>query len=257
MKQFDNETLVAEYEKCKRCRIVAEKYGCSDETVRRALIKAGIPRKGNKGREKPQKRLARQTGATPEELRQIVEEYYSTSETINDLAAKYRRSQTTISNAIKTYGHGIKYNPINGKKITDDQLREASKTMTCGEIAKKYGMSEERVFRRAQKLGIKVLIRWAGGHWQRRAERYGCNEFDKTISLRLLICRDNGICQICGKPVDMADIKNGHIGRHYPTLDHIIPLSKGGSHTWDNVQLAHMGCNAGKCDKEEYNVKAG
>ena len=55
----------------------------------------------------------------------------------------------------------------------------------------------------------------------------------------------------------MTDIKNGHIGRHYPTLDHIIPLSKGGSHTWDNVQLAHMGCNAGKCDKEEYNGKVG
>lgn len=33
------------------------------------------------------------------------------------------------------------------------------------------------------------------------------------------------------------------------TLDHIIPLSKGGTHTWDNVQLAHMSCNAGKCDR--------
>ena len=57
------------------------------------------------------------------------------------------------------------------------------------------------------------------------------------------------ICQICGKPTDKDDITNGHIGRLYPTLDHIIPLSKGGTHTWDNVQLAHMSCNAGKCDK--------
>ena len=35
----------------------------------------------------------------------------------------------------------------------------------------------------------------------------------------------------------------------YPTVDHIVPLSKGGTHTWNNVQLAHMACNSGKCDK--------
>ena len=251
MKQFDEQALAAEYAKCKRCRIVAEKFGCSDETVRRALIALNVPRV------EKHKRPITRPRATPEELRKIVEEYYSTSATINDLAAKHKRSPETISKAISAYGHGIKEHPTNGRKITDDQLREAAKTMTCAEIAKKYGMSEERVFRRARKIGLDVLIKWAGGHWKRRAKRYGCSEFDESITLRLLICRDKGICQICGKPVNMADIKSGHIGRHYPTLDHIIPLSKGGSHTWDNVQLAHMGCNAGKGDKEGYNGKAG
>ena len=50
-------------------------------------------------------------------------------------------------------------------------------------------------------------------------------------------------------------IENGHIKRLYPTIDHIIPLSKGGTHTWNNVQLAHMCCNAGKCDKVDNTVK--
>lgn len=186
---------------------------------------------------------------------ELVESYcrhYSTSKAAEECGASYE----TVRRAVIKAGvarDGRRYNGRNQEKqikITDDQLREAAKTMTCAEIAKKYGMSEERVFRRARKIGLDVLIKWAGGHWKRRAKRYGCSEFDESITLRLLICRDKGICQICGKPVDMADIKNGHIGRHYPTLDHIIPLSKGGSHTWDNVQLAHMGCNAGKCDKE-------
>jgi 5-methylcytosine-specific restriction endonuclease McrA len=34
-----------------------------------------------------------------------------------------------------------------------------------------------------------------------------------------------------------------------PTVDHIIPLARGGSHTWDNVQLAHHLCNSLKGDR--------
>lgn len=76
----------------------------------------------------------------------------------------------------------------------------------------------------------------------------------KPIPLTKLIERDCGICQLCGEPVDITDgwyDANGgfHIGRDYPTVDHIIPLSKGGDNTWDNVQLAHHRCNSGKRDR--------
>lgn len=58
-----------------------------------------------------------------------------------------------------------------------------------------------------------------------------------------VIERDGGICQLCSNPVDMA--------LPYPhpkaaTLDHIVPVSAGGSHDLSNLQLAHMDCNAGK-----------
>ena len=243
VKKYDDALLVAEYKKCRRCRIVAEKYGCSDETVRRALIKYGEPRIVRHPREKTKRK------ATEEELRAIVDEYYATDVDINTLARKHHRAQKTISNAIKTYGHGLKRNAVNGRKITDVELRKEAETLTCRQIALKYDMSEERVYRRARKLGIDVLTKYNGGKWHRRASRYGCKDFDETITLRALIARDNGICQICGMPTDGGDIVNGHIGRMYPTLDHIIPLSKGGAHTWDNVQLAHMHCNAGKCNR--------
>jgi 5-methylcytosine-specific restriction endonuclease McrA len=32
------------------------------------------------------------------------------------------------------------------------------------------------------------------------------------------------------------------------TVDHIIPLCKGGTHTWDNVAPAHATCNFSKAD---------
>ena len=242
-KQFDDALLVAEYRICRRCRIVAEKYGCSDETVRRALIKYGEPRIIRHPRGKTKRK------ATEEELRAIVDEYYATDVDINTLARKHHRAQNTISKAIKEYGCGLKKNAVNGRKITDDELREEAKMLNCKEIALKYDMSEERVYRRAKKLGIDILTKYEGGKWYKRASRYGCKDFDETITLRALITRDNGVCQICGKPTDDCDITNGHIGRMYPTLDHIIPLSKGGTHTWDNVQLAHMHCNAGKCNR--------
>ena len=45
--------------------------------------------------------------------------------------------------------------------------------------------------------------------------------------------RDNGICQICKR----------RVAKREASLDHIVPLSKGGSHTMANLQLAHRRCN--------------
>lgn len=77
---------------------------------------------------------------------------------------------------------------------------------------------------------------------------------DSSINLKELFERDNGICGICGKPCNWSDytIQDGAIvvGYDYPSVDHIIPLNKGGSHTWDNVQLAHKYCNSYKSDRE-------
>ena len=241
-KQFNDYELAEAYIKYRKCVTVAEEYGCSAETVRRALIKHDVQRVKRNPRPVTKKR------ATVEELQQIVAEYYVDGMTINDLAVKYKRSQKTISNAINEYGHGLKRDPTN-RKITVEELREAAETLNLREIAVAYGMSEEQVYRRARNNGIKVFTKGTGGHWRRRASRYGVSEYDETITLKKCIEKNNGVCQICGKPVDENDIVNGHIKKLYPTVDHIVPLSKGGTHTWENVQLAHMDCNAGKCDK--------
>lgn len=76
---------------------------------------------------------------------------------------------------------------------------------------------------------------------------------DRGITLEKLAVRDNNICQICGEPVDWNDktIENGTVicGDRYPSKDHIYPKSKGGVTSWDNLQLAHRGCNSLKRDK--------
>lgn len=151
MKKFNDIELIEEYKKCNRCRVVAEKFGCSDETVRRALIKYDIPRVKRNPRPTTRPR------ATKEELRQIVNEYYATDLTINDLTKKYHRSQHTISAAIQKYGNGHKPCLVNNTKITDEQIIEAVKTMTRQEIADFYGVHVENLARRMKKLGVHAV----------------------------------------------------------------------------------------------------
>lgn len=77
---------------------------------------------------------------------------------------------------------------------------------------------------------------------------------DKNITLDSLIVRDNGVCHICSNKVDKDDYMTndgGYLiyGNMYPSIDHVIPIAKGGTHTWDNVKLAHRLCNSLKGDR--------
>lgn len=58
-----------------------------------------------------------------------------------------------------------------------------------------------------------------------------------------IFARDGWRCQICHKKVDRR-LKHPDPGS--ASLDHITPISLGGSHTRVNVQCAHFGCNVAK-----------
>ncbi len=63
------------------------------------------------------------------------------------------------------------------------------------------------------------------------------------VNRREVLRRDHHTCQYCGST-------------HNLTLDHVVPLSKGGSHTWDNVVTACERCNQRKGNRtpEEANM---
>lgn len=89
--------------------------------------------------------------------------------------------------------------------------------------------------------------------WQTGKKRINdTNIVDRDISLKVLYKRDEGICYICGNKCDYNDYKkdgsNFTSGPTYPSVDHLIPLSRGGKHAWYNVRLAHHRCNSLKSD---------
>ena len=61
------------------------------------------------------------------------------------------------------------------------------------------------------------------------------------VNRREVLRRDHHTCQYCGS------VKN-------LTLDHVIPRSRGGQHTWDNVVTACERCNFRKGDKNPREV---
>ena len=90
--------------------------------------------------------------------------------------------------------------------------------------------------------------------WRNRQKRIRDALVDKDITLEKVYRNDRGICYLCGGKCDYDDftVINDTIicGNNYPSIEHVIPLSRGGKHSWDNVRLAHRLCNSLKSDSE-------
>ncbi len=56
------------------------------------------------------------------------------------------------------------------------------------------------------------------------------------LTRRNVQLRDGGLCQYCGRPP----------GAGRGTVDHVLPVSRGGRNVWDNVVLACSACNRRK-----------
>lgn len=55
------------------------------------------------------------------------------------------------------------------------------------------------------------------------------------LSRRAVFARDRHRCQYCGRSAE--------------NLDHVVPRSRGGEHSWENVVASCRGCNAKKEDR--------
>ena len=67
--------------------------------------------------------------------------------------------------------------------------------------------------------------------------------FRRQVTNTFLFARDEYSCQYCGKH------KKELRGRQFLTRDHIVPLSRGGDNTWENVVTSCSPCNNRKGDR--------
>lgn len=80
-------------------------------------------------------------------------------------------------------------------------------------------------------------------HGTRRARKL--DQFVEEVDPLVVFERDSGVCGICQEKID-GDFH----------VDHIIPLSKGGEHSYANVQAAHPRCNCIKKDRWPISVES-
>lgn len=72
--------------------------------------------------------------------------------------------------------------------------------------------------------------------------------FRRQVTNTFLFARDDYCCQYCGR--HRSQLR----GRQFLTRDHVLPVSRGGENTWDNVVTACSPCNNRKGNRLPHEV---
>ncbi len=90
-----------------------------------------------------------------------------------------------------------------------------------------------------------IAVRYRAAHPEKVRARVArrlarqLDAFVENIDIAELAQRDNGRCGVCGKSVVPA----------MRSVDHILPLSFGGEHSYANTRLTHLRCNIRRQDR--------
>lgn len=170
----------------------------------------------------------------------------------------------------RTYHHLTTANskcPYCSSREAENKRRQKILDRESIRIVKKWGSREGKqlAFKACVECGTVFLPTHAGRKCcsvecsRKRANRKkdkrinNNNIVDRDITLAKLYSKDSGRCYICGCMCDWDDkVMDGNgntiVGKRYPTIEHVQPLSKGGKHSWANVKLACFYCNTVKSD---------
>jgi 5-methylcytosine-specific restriction endonuclease McrA len=134
--------------------------------------------------------------------------------------AKLRRRLERKAATCATCGCHIEQSPISGWK------------RYCSKACRPVNEDVKRKHRKIAKAKRRAKMR--GAH---------CESVDPLKVFE----RDGWKCHLCGKTTDAT--KRGTWHQDAPELDHIIPLSKGGPHTYANTACSCRSCNNSKSNK--------
>lgn len=280
-----DDRIIELYEKYETCRQVAEELGVSIESVRRVLIGHGISRTHRHPKPFPKRSCPSYCDIDVSEVVKLYSDGKSTVEIGRMMGCSYETVNRRLKEAgvpLRKTNTGSRFH-IDREKL--EALLLSGKTM--GQIAEEIGCKRGVVAERCKEYGLNpgrgnvsyaVIARTCpecGNEYEthKRDQRF-CSQkcqnawFSRKrhdrlrahsekavddISLREVYERDGGVCHICGRKTDWSDYRlneNGAFiaGKRYPSRDHVIPLAKGGQHSWGNVKLACFSCNSRKSD---------
>lgn len=138
------------------------------------------------------------------------------------------REELRVKNRLRTLAGGAKADYR--KRVSTPEGLERER-VRCREKARR--------FRETNPERASVVGRLHGN--ARRARKR--NAFVESVHPATVFARGGGACGICSLPIDPTS--KWHI-------DHIVPLSRGGEHSYANTQPAHAACNMHKGARTEY-----
>jgi 5-methylcytosine-specific restriction endonuclease McrA len=153
--------------------------------------------------------------------------YYLTVKYINKLPKKFKMSDTLLLNADAQ--------PVSLLPLSTISWQDAIRYLVLEKV-EVLAWHEDWIVRSA--------------NWQTRVpaivilKEYFKKKTYVRLTKRNVFLRDEYLCQYCGIECG-ADA----------TLDHVIPFSKGGRSTWDNLSTACKHCNYLKADKTKMKPK--
>lgn len=149
--------------------------------------------------------------------------------------AKAARKAWYLRNKEKMRAYNLEYRKANHEKLAEyDKARNSTEERMAQHKKWRDGNPEvnrERVRKWAKDNPERAAVNLRHTQEKRRAGIRGV-PYEKIIREEVYL-KDGMICGICGNPLERSDF----------TVDHIIPISKGGGHVNANVHSAHRMCN--------------
>ncbi len=106
---------------------------------------------------------------------------------------------------------------------------DISSWLEIADLQRQYELSEHEWIRAASSyVAAPTIIRITSSNRQ--------PDFQVRLNRRNLFARDRNKCQYCGKKFPVADL----------SIDHVVPISRGGGNSWENLVCSCVACNTRK-----------
>lgn len=134
------------------------------------------------------------------------------------------------------------------RRYNADRSRETMRKVRAGESGERYRDYD----RKSQRRRLETVGHWRVVYPERAARTDAVRRMRvqaatvEDFAPRAVYERDGWVCQLCRLPIDPAVPWPDSMS---PSVDHVVPLARGGEHSMANAQAAHLGCNSRKCDR--------
>jgi 5-methylcytosine-specific restriction endonuclease McrA len=115
-------------------------------------------------------------------------------------------------------------------------------TRPCDYCGQEFGYNKKKNLHCSPECSAATINKRNWKHLQARRARLK-EAYVESFHAKEIYERDNWTCGICDEPIDPASKLPDRMSA---SIDHIIPISKGGTHERANVQAAHLHCNVSK-----------